>query len=151
MKRVEEDADWSIMCPAECPGLDNCWGKEFEDLYESYVARGKARRTFKARELWYAILDAQIETGLCVVFSVFCCIKHCCSHLLFFFVFCISSFFFAFHIFVSLSVCFSTSLSMPLILPSVSLPLSLISFPSPLFPQLCRRFSLLSRRPCSRT
>lgn len=63
MKRVEEDGDWSIMCPAECPGLDNCWGKEFEVLYESYVTRGKARRTFKARELWYAILDAQIETG----------------------------------------------------------------------------------------
>jgi ribonucleoside-diphosphate reductase alpha chain len=63
MKRVEEDGDWSLMCPAECPGLDNCWGKEFEVLYESYVSRGKARRTFKARELWYAILDAQIETG----------------------------------------------------------------------------------------
>jgi hypothetical protein len=44
-------------------GLDDCWGDEFEKLYESYVERGKARRTFKARELWYAILDAQIETG----------------------------------------------------------------------------------------
>jgi ribonucleoside-diphosphate reductase subunit M1 len=55
MKRVEEDGEWSLMCPAECPGLDNCWGKEFETLYESYVKRGKARRTFKARELWYAI------------------------------------------------------------------------------------------------
>ena len=44
-------------------GLDDCWGEEFEKLYESYVERGKARRTFKARELWYAILDAQIETG----------------------------------------------------------------------------------------
>ena len=46
-----------------CVGLDNCWGEEFETLYESYVSKGKARRTFKARELWYAILDAQIETG----------------------------------------------------------------------------------------
>ena len=44
-------------------GLDDCWGGDFEKLYESYVERGKARRTFKARELWYAILDAQIETG----------------------------------------------------------------------------------------
>ena len=43
--------------------MDNCWGDEFETLYESYVSKGKARRTFKARELWYAILDAQIETG----------------------------------------------------------------------------------------
>jgi ribonucleotide reductase alpha subunit len=46
-----------------CPGLSDCWGKEFEELFESYEKRGKGRRTIKARELWYAILDAQIETG----------------------------------------------------------------------------------------
>jgi ribonucleotide reductase alpha subunit len=46
-----------------CPGLADCWGEEFEELYESYVKRGKARKTIRARELWYAILDAQMETG----------------------------------------------------------------------------------------
>ena len=63
MRRVEEDGDWSLMCPAECPGLADCWGEEFDTLYASYERRGKARTTLKARELWYAILDAQMETG----------------------------------------------------------------------------------------
>ncbi len=63
MKRVEENGTWSLFCPNETPGLSDCWGKEFEKLYEKYEAEGKARRTIQAQELWFAILDAQIETG----------------------------------------------------------------------------------------
>jgi ribonucleoside-diphosphate reductase alpha subunit len=63
MKRVEEDGEWALLCPNECPGLDSCWGDAFEKLYMSYVESGKAKRIIKARELWYAILDAQMETG----------------------------------------------------------------------------------------
>lgn len=63
MKRVEEDDKWTLMCPNECPGLCDVYGEEFEKLYISYENAGKGRRTIKARELWEAILDAQIETG----------------------------------------------------------------------------------------
>ncbi len=63
MKRVEEEGDWSLFCPNECPGLSDCWGEKFEELYERYEAEGKARKTIKAREVWSSILEAQIETG----------------------------------------------------------------------------------------
>jgi len=63
MKRVEADGDWSLFCPHESPGLADCWGEEFEKLYTSYEARGKARKKVRAQDLWFAILDAQIETG----------------------------------------------------------------------------------------
>ncbi|MDF2381485.1 ribonucleoside-diphosphate reductase subunit alpha [Nostoc ellipsosporum NOK] len=63
MKRVEEDGEWSLFCPNEAPGLHECWGEEFEKLYAQYESEGRARRTVKAQELWFAILDAQIETG----------------------------------------------------------------------------------------
>jgi ribonucleoside-diphosphate reductase alpha chain len=63
MKRVEEDTTWTLMCPNECPGLDNVYGDEFEALYTSYEAQGKGRKTIKARELWEKILESQIETG----------------------------------------------------------------------------------------
>lgn len=63
MRRVEEDGDWSLLCPHECPGLGDCWGEEFERLYEQYEREGRARRTIKAQKLWAAIIDAQIETG----------------------------------------------------------------------------------------
>lgn len=63
MKRVEEDGKWTLMCPNECPGLDNIYGDEFEELYTSYEAAGKGRKTIKARELWEKILESQIETG----------------------------------------------------------------------------------------
>jgi ribonucleoside-diphosphate reductase alpha chain len=63
MKRVEEEGDWSLFCPNEAPGLAECWGVEFEALYERYEAEGRQRKTIKARELWAAILEAQIETG----------------------------------------------------------------------------------------
>ncbi|WP_264548382.1 ribonucleoside-diphosphate reductase subunit alpha [Flavobacterium sp. N2820] len=63
MKRVEEDTTWTLMCPNECPGLDEVYGDEFEALYLSYEAQGKGRKTIKARELWEKILESQIETG----------------------------------------------------------------------------------------
>jgi len=63
MKRVEEDSTWTLMCPNECPGLDNVYGDEFEALYTSYEAQGKGRKTIRARELWEKILESQIETG----------------------------------------------------------------------------------------
>lgn len=63
MKRVQANADWTLMCPNECPGLDNVWGDEFEQLYEKYEREGRGRRTVKAQKLWYAILEAQTETG----------------------------------------------------------------------------------------
>ena len=63
MKRVEAEGDWSLMCPNECPGLSDCHSAEFEALYTKYEAEGKFRKQIKARELWAAIIDAQIETG----------------------------------------------------------------------------------------
>jgi ribonucleoside-diphosphate reductase subunit M1 len=63
MKRVEENGDWSLFCPAEAPGLDDCWGDEFEALYTKYEQTGVARKVVKAQKLWYAILESQTETG----------------------------------------------------------------------------------------
>ncbi|AXF85514.1 Ribonucleoside-diphosphate reductase 1 subunit alpha [Ephemeroptericola cinctiostellae] len=63
MARVQADGEWSLFCPHECPGLDDCWGEAFETLYTRYEAEGKARRVIKAQELWFAILESQIETG----------------------------------------------------------------------------------------
>lgn len=63
MKRVEADANWTLMCPNECPGLYDVYGDEFDVLYESYESAGKGRKTIKARELWEKILESQIETG----------------------------------------------------------------------------------------
>lgn len=63
MKRVEADGEWSLFCPHEAPGLADCHSEEFEKLYTRYETEGKARKIIKAQELWFAILDAQIETG----------------------------------------------------------------------------------------
>ena len=63
MKRVEADGQWSLFCPHEAPGLHECSGEAFQALYEKYEGEGRARKTIKAQELWFAILDAQIETG----------------------------------------------------------------------------------------
>jgi len=63
MKRVEENGEWTLMCPNECPHLFDTYGDEFEKLYTSYEKVGKGRKTLKARELWEKILEAQIETG----------------------------------------------------------------------------------------
>ena len=63
MKRVEQDAEWTLMCPNECPGLFDCHGDTFDKLYIQYEKEGKGRKTVKARELWEKILESQIETG----------------------------------------------------------------------------------------
>ena len=63
MQRVQEDAEWSLFCPNEAPGLHDCYGGEFEALYHKYEKEGRARKTVKAQELWFSILESQIETG----------------------------------------------------------------------------------------
>ncbi|WPK24781.1 hypothetical protein PUMCH_002072 [Australozyma saopauloensis] len=63
MKRVEQNADWTLFSPNEVPGLSDCYGDEFEELYEKYEREGKGVTVVKAQKLWYAILEAQTETG----------------------------------------------------------------------------------------
>ena len=63
MKRVEEDDKWTLMCPNECPGLQDCHGDEFDKLYLKYESQKKGRKTIRARDLWDKILESQIETG----------------------------------------------------------------------------------------
>lgn len=63
MKRVENDEDWSLFCPHEAPGLADCHGKKFEELFETYEKEGRARETISARKLWFSILESQMETG----------------------------------------------------------------------------------------
>src|SRR6056297_490811 len=63
MQRVEDDGEWTLMCPNECPGLFDIHGDEFEALYLKYEAEGKGRKTIKAQELWQQIVESQIETG----------------------------------------------------------------------------------------
>ncbi|MDC1378183.1 ribonucleoside-diphosphate reductase subunit alpha, partial [Flavobacteriaceae bacterium] len=63
MKRVEQNVEWTLMCPNECPDLYNVHGDEFDALYLKYESEGRGRRTIKARELWEKILESQIETG----------------------------------------------------------------------------------------
>lgn len=63
MKRVQENGEWTLFSPSEAPGLADVYGDEFEALYERYVQEGRGRKTIKAQKLWYAILEAQTETG----------------------------------------------------------------------------------------
>jgi ribonucleoside-diphosphate reductase alpha chain len=63
MRRVEENGEWTLMCPHECPGLSDTHSEEFEKLYTKYEQEGKGRKTIKAQDLWFAILESQIETG----------------------------------------------------------------------------------------
>ena len=63
MQRVKEDGEWSLFCPHEAPGLHECWGAEFEALYHRYEAEGRARKVIKAQELWFKVLESQVETG----------------------------------------------------------------------------------------
>lgn len=63
MKRVKENGNWTLMCPHECPGLSETHSAEFEALYTRYEAEGKGRKTIKAQDLWFKILESQIETG----------------------------------------------------------------------------------------
>ena len=63
MKRVESNEEWSLFCPNEAPGLADCYGEDFERLYEKYEREGRARKVIKAQDLWFEILESQIETG----------------------------------------------------------------------------------------
>jgi ribonucleoside-diphosphate reductase alpha subunit len=63
MQRVEKDEMWSLMCPNECPGLQDAYAEDFVELYEKYEAEGKFRKQVKARELWAKVLESQMETG----------------------------------------------------------------------------------------
>ncbi|MFM9840610.1 MAG: ribonucleoside-diphosphate reductase subunit alpha [Cyclobacteriaceae bacterium] len=63
MKRIEDNEMWSLFCPNEASGLADCWGEDFERLYEKYEKEGKYRKQIKAQDLWFEILEAQIETG----------------------------------------------------------------------------------------
>jgi ribonucleotide reductase alpha subunit len=63
MERVRDNAKWSLFCPHECPGLPEIYGNKFKELYEKYETEGKARKIVNARDLWFKILDSQMETG----------------------------------------------------------------------------------------
>ena len=63
MQRVKEDAEWTLMCPNECPGLADSYGKDFEKLYKKYEKASKGRKTIRARELWEKVVESQVETG----------------------------------------------------------------------------------------
>jgi ribonucleoside-diphosphate reductase alpha chain len=64
MERVKTNSTWTLMCPDECPGLADVYGPAFKELYERYEQEGKGRSTVQARELWFKVLDAQMETGM---------------------------------------------------------------------------------------
>jgi ribonucleoside-diphosphate reductase alpha subunit len=63
MERVKDNSKWSLLCPHECPGLSDVYGDKFKELYETYEKDGKVRKTVNARDLWFKILDSQMETG----------------------------------------------------------------------------------------
>ena len=63
MEKVEKDEDWHLMCPSECPGLQDVYGEKFNELYNGYIAQGRFKRVVKARTIWDAVLKSQIETG----------------------------------------------------------------------------------------
>ncbi|MEH0158619.1 ribonucleoside-diphosphate reductase subunit alpha [Limibacter armeniacum] len=63
MKRVENNEEWSLFCPNEAPGLADCHGEEFEKLYEKYEREGRARKVVRAQDLWFEVMESQVETG----------------------------------------------------------------------------------------
>jgi ribonucleoside-diphosphate reductase alpha chain len=63
MKRVEEDGMWSLFCPHEAPGLSDCYGSKFEDLYRAYEEKGIAKKVVRAQDIWFQVLESQIESG----------------------------------------------------------------------------------------
>jgi ribonucleoside-diphosphate reductase alpha subunit len=63
MERIKDNSKWHLFCPHECPGLSDVYGEKFKILYEKYESEGKARKIVNARDLWFKILDAQMETG----------------------------------------------------------------------------------------
>lgn len=75
-KRVEADQDWTLMDPNKCKGLSDVYGDEFDKLYESYESQGLGERTIKARDLWKAIIESQIETGQPYILAKDTCNKY---------------------------------------------------------------------------
>ena len=63
MKRVKENGMWSLFCPNEAPNLEDVWGDEFDAMYLKYESEGRARKQVKAQQLWFKILESQVETG----------------------------------------------------------------------------------------
>jgi len=63
MEKIKTNEDWCLFCPDECPGLSDVCGAEFKKLYETYESQGKYKRKIKSRDLWFKILDSQMETG----------------------------------------------------------------------------------------
>ena len=63
MEKVKKDEEWGLFCPEQCPGLSDCYGNDFKTLYDKYMKEGKALKVIKARDLWFKILDSQMETG----------------------------------------------------------------------------------------
>ena len=63
MKKIKENEDWCLFCPDECPGLSDVYGDAFETLYHKYESEGREKCKLKARDLWFKILDSQMETG----------------------------------------------------------------------------------------
>jgi ribonucleoside-diphosphate reductase alpha subunit len=63
MQRVENNEMWSLFCPNEAPGLADVYGEEFERLYHKYESEGRFRKQVKAQDLWFEVLESQIETG----------------------------------------------------------------------------------------
>ena len=63
MRRVEANENWSLMCPHDCPGLSDVWGEEFDKLYVKYEKEGRFKKQIKAQDVWYAIIESQVETG----------------------------------------------------------------------------------------
>jgi ribonucleoside-diphosphate reductase alpha subunit len=75
MEKVKTNEDWCLFCPDECPGLADVYGKEFKELYIKYENAGKFKRKIKSRELWFKILDSQMETG-----TPYLCYKDAANH-----------------------------------------------------------------------
>ena len=63
MEKVKDNLDWCLFCPDECPGLSDCYGDDFKELYEQYESEGKYRERVSSQKIWFAILNSQIETG----------------------------------------------------------------------------------------
>ena len=63
MEKVQQNLEWCLFCPDECPGLSDCYGDEFKQLYEKYESEGRFREKVSSQKIWFAILNSQIETG----------------------------------------------------------------------------------------
>ena len=63
MQRVQDNKSWTLMCPDQCPGLSDVYGEKFASLYVKYEQEDRGKKKILARDLWFKILDSQIETG----------------------------------------------------------------------------------------